>query len=66
MQTVTQLFHEQIARFSEFIEKWTEIGLCAQPADRMRAEQGIRLAYATAHLTTGVGLSDGSDAGEER
>ena len=48
---ITTLTDTQIARFPEFIEKWTEHGLCTQPADRRKAEQGIRRAYETAHLT---------------
>lgn len=47
---ITQLTDAQLARFPEFIEKWTSIGLSTQPADRHRAEHGIRLAYKIAGL----------------
>ena len=47
---IKQLTDAQIARFPEFIKKWTDIGLSTQPADRLRAEHGIRLAYETAKL----------------
>ena len=47
---ITKLTTEQEARFPEFIKKWTDIGLCTLPADRLRAEHGIRLAYETAKL----------------
>jgi hypothetical protein len=32
-------------RLDEFIEKWTKIGLCIEPADRPRAEVAINLMY---------------------
>jgi hypothetical protein len=47
---MTKLTPEQEARFPEFVEKWTKIGLCSDPADRPRAEAGIRLAYESAGL----------------
>lgn len=47
---IDKLTPEQIARFPEFVKKWTDIGLCTLPADRLRAEHGIRLAYETAKL----------------
>ena len=47
---ITKLTDAQIARFPEFVKKWTDIGLCTLPADRVRAEHGIRLAYETAKL----------------
>ena len=47
---ITQLTPEQIARFPEFIQKWTDIGLSTQPADRVKAEHGVRLAYEAANL----------------
>ena len=47
---ITKLTKAQISRFPEFIKKWTDIGLCTLPADRLRAEHGIRLAYETAKL----------------
>ena len=47
---IERLTPEQIARFPEFIEKWTRIGLCTDPADRPNAEAGIKLAYKAAGL----------------
>ena len=50
MDKITNLTDEQIARFPEFIDKWTKIGLSTQPADRERAERAIRGLYALAKL----------------
>ena len=50
MPTLRTLSAAQRARFPEFVEKWTRIGLCTEPADRLRAEAGIRLTYAAANL----------------
>ena len=47
---ITKLTPDQIARFPEFIEKWTRIGLSTEPADRPKAEAGIIAAYASASL----------------
>ena len=41
----TELTKAQKERMQEYVRKWTEIGLCTDPADRPRAEAGIRLAY---------------------
>jgi hypothetical protein len=40
---IQQLTPEQEARFPEFVERWTQIGLCTTPADRVKAEQAIEL-----------------------
>lgn len=48
---LNSLTPEQIARFPEFVKKWTDIGLSCEPTDRPRAEAGIRLAYECAGLT---------------
>ena len=45
MPKINSLTPSQIARFPEFVKKWTDIGLCTDPADRPRAEVGIRTAY---------------------
>ena len=45
MNKIEKLTAAQVARFPEFIEKWTKIGLSTEPADRPRAEAGINLAY---------------------
>ena len=47
---IEKLTKEQEARFPEFIKKWTEIGLCTDPADRPRAEAGIVTAYKIVNL----------------
>ena len=47
---IESLTAEQTARFGEFIEKWTRIGLCTDPADRPRAEAGVCKAYEIAGL----------------
>ena len=39
------LTDEQKSRFPEFVEKWTRIGLCTDPANRHEAEKGIKEAY---------------------
>ena len=36
---IEKLTPEQIARFPEFVERWTNIGLSTAPADRPRAEK---------------------------
>src|SRR5574341_2542069 len=45
-----QLTPEQEARFAEFREKWLRIGLSTEPADRKRAEEGMRMAYRAVNL----------------
>ena len=42
---ITEITEEQKARFPEFVTRWTNIGLCTDPADRPRAEAGVREAY---------------------
>jgi hypothetical protein len=44
-EKITSLTDEQEARFGEFVERWTRIGLCTDPADRPRAEAAIRDMY---------------------
>lgn len=50
MAKISKLTQEQIARFSEFVEQWTRIGLCTEPADRRRAERAVRMMYHAAQL----------------
>jgi hypothetical protein len=45
MSLIEKLTDEQIARIPEFVERWTKIGLCTDPADRPRAEAAIRDMY---------------------
>ena len=47
---ITKLTDQQISRFPEFVSRWTDIGLCTDPADRERAEAGIRMSYVCAGL----------------
>ena len=49
-QRIEKLTEAQIARFPEFVEKWTHIGLSTEPTNRAEAERGVRLAYAAANL----------------
>jgi hypothetical protein len=42
---ITSLTQAQTNRFPEFVKRWTEIGLCQQPADRPAAEAAIRHMY---------------------
>jgi hypothetical protein len=45
MPRIERLTAEQVARLPEFVERWTKIGLCTEPADRPRAEAAIREMY---------------------
>ena len=47
---IEKLTPKQEARFPEFIERWTKIGLSTAPADRPKAEASIRAAYRAAGL----------------
>ena len=47
---ITKLTAAQESRLGEFAAKWTDIGLCTEPADRPRAESALRDAYALAGL----------------
>jgi hypothetical protein len=40
----------QIAKFPEYVERWTNIGLSTEPANRPEAERGINLMYKMAGL----------------
>ncbi len=51
MKKIDQLTKVQEGHFSEFVQKWTEIGICTKPADRTSAEEGIMLAYHLAGLS---------------
>jgi hypothetical protein len=41
---------EQLTELSEFAEKWLRIGLATGPADRLKAEEGIRRIYQAAGI----------------
>lgn len=45
MKKVESLTDAQKARMPEYVREWTEIGLCTEPADRVKAEKAIRLVY---------------------
>ena len=45
MSRIDRLSPEQEARFGEFVEKWTNIGLCTEPANRRTAEAAISAMY---------------------
>ena len=47
---ITKLTDAQIAKFPEYVTKWTAIGLSTAPADRPRAEAAIAKMYAVAGL----------------
>ena len=47
---ITELTREQSNRLIEFRDKWLNIGLCTEPANRKEAEKGIELAYNIAGL----------------
>jgi len=42
---IERLTARQEARFGEFVERWTAVGLCTEPADRPRAEAAVAEAY---------------------
>ena len=42
---IVKLTEQQRARMPEWVEKWTRIGLSCEPADREKAERGIRDCY---------------------
>ena len=60
---IETLTPEQIGRFQEFIERWTEIGLSTDPADRPRAEAAVRKMYEIAGLAPPRVVWCGSPAG---
>ena len=47
---ITELTDAQKARFPEFVDKWTQIGLSTEPANRPMADEAIRKMYAIAGL----------------
>ena len=42
---ITQLTSAQESKFGDYIKKWTDIGLCTDPANRVQSEKGIIDAY---------------------
>ena len=49
-QMIESLTEEQINKFPEYIKKWTDIGLCTDPANRIEAEKAINESYRLAEL----------------
>ena len=47
---ITTLTKQQKDQFPIYIKKWTDIGLCTEPANRIEAEKGIIRAYHIAGL----------------
>ena len=47
---IESLTEKQKSRFQEFVQKWTDIGLCTDPANREQAEISINLCYDAAGL----------------
>src|SRR5262249_60531351 len=45
-----RLTPDQERRLPEICDEWRKVGLATGPADRMRAERGVRLAYAAVGL----------------
>ena len=45
---IEKLTDAQIAKFPEYVKKWTDIGLSCDPLDFERAKRGVMLAYESA------------------
>ena len=45
MPKIASLTKEQKDRFPEFVKKWTDIGLCTDPANREESELAIKEIY---------------------
>jgi hypothetical protein len=50
MKKISKLTKEQELQLAVFRDKWLEIGLCCEPANRQQAIEGAKLAYAAAGL----------------
>jgi len=48
---IEKLTQEQIKQLPIFRDKWQKIGLCTEPANRKKAEEGIKIAYQMANLS---------------
>ena len=48
---IERLTKAQTARFPEYVERWTKIGLCTEPMDRERAKRAICSMYTNAGLS---------------
>ncbi len=47
---IKELTKQQKEQFSVYVKKWTDIGLCTEPANRVEAEKGIIKAYRIAGM----------------
>ena len=50
IKKINKLTPEQIAKFPEYVDKWTKIGLCTEPANRIEAEKYINESYISVGL----------------
>ena len=50
MAKIEKISPKLIAKFPAYVHRWTEIGLCTEPADWARFEVGVNEAYAAAGL----------------
>lgn len=50
MSKITSLTEEQKAQFPDWVKRYTETGLSCEPADKPRAERGVRAHYACAKI----------------
>jgi hypothetical protein len=48
---IESLTEAQIAKIPEYREHWIKVGLSTEPADKPKAEEGIRLMYRSVNLT---------------
>lgn len=47
---ITELTPEQIGKFDEYVQKWTNIGLSTESTNRPEAEKYIKMSYQLANL----------------
>lgn len=64
---IESLTPEQKAELPKFVEKWTKIGLCTDPADRPMAEKAVKEAYAKVGLAEPKHIlwADSPEAGQK-
>ena len=53
MKKISTLTRDQTQALTEYRDKWIQIGLCTEPANREEAESGIGLAYKIANKKPG-------------
>lgn len=47
---INNLTDEQRAKFPEYVERWTKIGLCTDPSNREEADKCLHRAYKAAGM----------------